>query len=279
MSKSSWYYAHNGTQVGPVTIEELKSLIAEKTLAPGTLVWSAGMENWQPLENVPELMPVTQSPGEPNEPPYLLKSTLSPKLVKGPKQPAAESGVQMVQCSHCGSSVPLSEVINYQGQLICAACKDAFFQGVREGIAAESWRIAGMGERFLAYIIDNLIMTLASFVCNYVGLFVLNLLLSEGDAVYAASLFFSFAFGFLLPTFYEAYFLSRPRGATPGKMVLGLKVVDANGNTLTFWRGAVRYPAKLLSGMICSIGYLMAFFNDEHKALHDMICGTYVINK
>jgi uncharacterized RDD family membrane protein YckC len=38
-----------------------------------------------------------------------------------------------------------------------------------------------------------------------------------------------------------------------------------------------RHFAKILSGIILYIGYLMAFWDDEKRALHDRICSTRVI--
>ncbi|HET6371045.1 MAG TPA: RDD family protein, partial [Nitrospiria bacterium] len=40
-----------------------------------------------------------------------------------------------------------------------------------------------------------------------------------------------------------------------------------------------RYFAEILSGIILCIGYIMAAFDDEKRALHDRICGTRVIKK
>lgn len=44
---STWYYAQNGQQKGPVSFEELKGLIAQQRIVPGDLVWSEGMSGWQ----------------------------------------------------------------------------------------------------------------------------------------------------------------------------------------------------------------------------------------
>lgn len=46
---------------------------------------------------------------------------------------------------------------------------------------------------------------------------------------------------------------------------MGLKVVDLNGNRLTFGRATGRYFATILSGMIFNIGYLMAAFTEKNK--------------
>jgi uncharacterized RDD family membrane protein YckC len=75
---------------------------------------------------------------------------------------------------------------------------------------------------------------------------------------------------------YYWFFLSH-YSATPGKMALGLKVIRPDGSPLTGGRIVGRYFAEMLSGMILAIGYIMAGFDDERRALHDRICDTRVI--
>ena len=75
---------------------------------------------------------------------------------------------------------------------------------------------------------------------------------------------------------YEGVFLSR-FSATPGKMALNLKVVRSNGGPISLGRGFSRYFAKVLSGIILGIGFIMAGFDSQKRALHDILCDTRVI--
>ena len=75
---------------------------------------------------------------------------------------------------------------------------------------------------------------------------------------------------------YETFFIGK-MGATPGKMALGLKVVRADGSPVDYARAAGRFFGKMLSGIILGIGYIMAGFDAQKRALHDMICDTRVI--
>ena len=52
-----WHYSHQDEQHGPVTDEEIKGLIAAGNITPDNLVWCEGMAGWEPVSNVPELMP------------------------------------------------------------------------------------------------------------------------------------------------------------------------------------------------------------------------------
>jgi uncharacterized RDD family membrane protein YckC len=62
-------------------------------------------------------------------------------------------------------------------------------------------------------------------------------------------------------------------------MACGLKVVTEDGQRLSYMRAFGRYFAEIISGMILYIGYIMAAFDYEKRALHDRICTTRVIKK
>jgi uncharacterized RDD family membrane protein YckC len=62
-------------------------------------------------------------------------------------------------------------------------------------------------------------------------------------------------------------------------MALGLKVVRSDGTKLSNGRIVGRYFAELVSLLVLWIGYIMAAFDDQKRALHDMICDTRVIKK
>lgn len=48
-----WYYTINNQQIGPVDEAEIKKLVAAGTITHGTLVWTNGMPNWQPIGQTP----------------------------------------------------------------------------------------------------------------------------------------------------------------------------------------------------------------------------------
>jgi len=76
---------------------------------------------------------------------------------------------------------------------------------------------------------------------------------------------------------YYAVMESSTRQATLGKMALGLKVTDTEGNRISFARATGRYFGKFISGLIFMIGYIMAGFTAKKQALHDIIASCLVI--
>jgi hypothetical protein len=52
-----YYFANGMEQRGPYSLDEL----AQFGLRPDTLVWREGMDNWQRIDTVPELMALVPS--------------------------------------------------------------------------------------------------------------------------------------------------------------------------------------------------------------------------
>ena len=78
---------------------------------------------------------------------------------------------------------------------------------------------------------------------------------------------------------YEALMTSSPRGATLGKMALGLRIVRFDGTQLSFGRATARHFAKAIAtpAVPLLIGYIMAAFTNRKRALHDILADTLVI--
>ena len=68
-------------------------------------------------------------------------------------------------------------------------------------------------------------------------------------------------------------------GATPGKMLLRLKVVGRDGRQPSPRRAAARAALSVLSVALLGLGCLLALFSRSGRALHDFLCGTYVVER
>ena len=78
---------------------------------------------------------------------------------------------------------------------------------------------------------------------------------------------------------YHALMESSSQQGTLGKMALGIKVTDLNGNRITFGRATGRYFSKIISSLTMGVGYIMAGFTQQKQALHDIIAGCLVVNR
>jgi uncharacterized protein (TIGR00266 family) len=63
MAQEQWYMAIGGHQVGPVSQEDVVTNLRNGTIDGNTLVFSAGMANWTPLKDVPQLASYLTVPG------------------------------------------------------------------------------------------------------------------------------------------------------------------------------------------------------------------------
>jgi uncharacterized RDD family membrane protein YckC len=195
-----------------------------------------------------------------------------------------------ILCGECGGSYPVQDLARFGTHLVCANCKPGYVQRMREGVQAAGVTMTGVHYggfwiRLLATFLDSLIMSVvvvpvAAAIGLSTGIFthfdpqdtssiarLLGLELGLGS------------FGLLIGLLYQGYFVSQ-KGATPGKMVLGLRIVNAaDGSNLSLARAIGRYFAYMLSGIVLYIGYIIAAFDSEKRALHDHICATRVIYK
>ena len=60
---------------------------------------------------------------------------------------------------------------------------------------------------------------------------------------------------------------------------MGLIVTDMNGQRITFGKASGRFFGKIVSGLICYVGFIMAGFTEKKQALHDMMAGTLVVRR
>jgi uncharacterized RDD family membrane protein YckC len=259
-----WYYADAGRQVGPVEDAQLDELVRSGAVRDDTLVWREGMANWQPHS-----------------------------AVRGPAKPipipaaAVPIAAETRFCSECGRPYPAHEMVTIGTATVCAQCKPLYMQRVREGgqlIGAR--RYAGFWIRFVARIIDGIILAVVGFVINLPIQLAFGLgasRITTGADVATAlpmmlgTLGISLAINLVLQAAYEVYFLAS-RGATIGKLALGLKVVRADGGPLSTGQATGRFFAYLLDMYFTLfIGFIIAGFDSEKRALHDRICDTRVI--
>jgi uncharacterized RDD family membrane protein YckC len=194
-----------------------------------------------------------------------------------------EAPVQTVlACSQCGRALAHSDLVQIAGSWVCADCKPAFLSRVMASGAAVTpkWHYAGFWIRVVARLIDGVTLGIAQacIALVFFGTFGAQFMPSvTRSALIGLRLGFQF-FSYAIAIVYEAVLL-RYQGATLGKMALGLKVVRSNGASLGWGISVGRYFMYFVSAFILLIGYIMAGFDDEKRALHDRVCDTRVIYK
>jgi len=72
-------------------------------------------------------------------------------------------------------------------------------------------------------------------------------------------------------------YLDGIKGGTPGKLILGIRIVNEKGEYIGIPMAILRYIGKILSAIILGIGYLMIAWDGKKRGLHDKIAKTYVV--
>lgn len=72
-------------------------------------------------------------------------------------------------------------------------------------------------------------------------------------------------------------FVGNLSGGTPGKRLMGLRVVTAEGESPGFPRALIRALGWLLGTPLANLGFLIALVHPRTRALHDLLAGTFVV--
>jgi uncharacterized RDD family membrane protein YckC len=138
---------------------------------------------------------------------------------------------------------------------------------------------AGFWKRLAAYIIDALIMVIPMFI---IGFIVSYFAISSANTEMEMEAFLAGAKGItriiniIVAWVYFAAMESSSKKGSLGKMALGIKVTDYNGEKISFGKATGRFFLKILSGIIFCIGFLMIGFTSKKQGLHDIMAGTLV---
>ncbi len=244
-----WYFVQEGQRIGPVERETLDERIRDGMVQAGTLVWRPGLSDWRRAGDVAEL-------------------EVPPSLPAMPPPLPAAGETSAANATH-------AEELRAWAEERAAARERATQAAPRTAHPP----FGGFWARFAAKMIDFILL---------VGI---GLLLAEAFS----ALFYDGAIpvppdwrGFLraqgimsvvnagIAIWFSVYFIRRFE-ATPGKRILGLRVVRADGSPVGAGKIILRYFGEQLSWILFLSGYVMAAFDDEKRTLHDYLCDTRVV--
>ncbi|MCX5970136.1 MAG: RDD family protein [Coprothermobacterota bacterium] len=137
------------------------------------------------------------------------------------------------------------------------------------------YEYAGFGVRLLAALLDL-------FFLAVVQLFLLLLIeprFFQMPQIYLAgqASLGVYLFGSLSAWLYSAIFESSAWQATPGKRLLGIRVMNERGEALSFWLTSLRFVGKVISVGLLGAGFLLILFTPRKQALHDLLVGSLVV--
>jgi uncharacterized RDD family membrane protein YckC len=139
---------------------------------------------------------------------------------------------------------------------------------------------AGFWLRFVAAVIDALVLCMPFFFVTFVIIVISKLAASANESSAGAVVILLWPIVTVVAaSFYFAVLESSPWQATIGKRALGLYVCDSERSRLTVNRAAGRMLAKYLSGLTIGVGFVICGFTKKKQALHDMIAGCLVLRR
>jgi uncharacterized RDD family membrane protein YckC len=135
-------------------------------------------------------------------------------------------------------------------------------------------RYAGFVTRLFAYMIDALIVTAILATTTAVAGFMLEYS-NAGQLTERIVIFSVLAFGVLFYLFYYVG-LWLLIGQTPGKWIMGVRIVRTDGGRLKFGNAVRRLVGYWLS-TFAFLGYLWILADNRRQGWHDKLAGTMVI--
>lgn len=150
------------------------------------------------------------------------------------------------------------------------AAPQSLGEGGLDPLDLDAMGAPGLGKRFFAVVVDNILVTSVTTLCF---LAVMEL---AGDSQWIGLA--NAVIGICLRTVYYAVLESSGLKGTLGKRLLGLAVVDAQGQQLTFGRSAGRAVSRSLL-MVFSLPGLWVVFDKRGKGIWDHIAGTRVVER
>lgn len=272
---SNWYYADAEHQrQGPLQAEEMGQRFHQGRLRLDTLVWREGLAEWQPLRHFTQELALHQAPAETFYTPVDAAPAEERSARANP--PAAWAGVSGAQ----PSAMPDSPYAPPAAPL-------ASFEAVQIGDEVVH---AGFWKRVAASTIDGLLITAVLLAVLAVGAVLLGIgMNSVANDVASGAIGGFFILGvYGVPIVLQAIYFTWMHGsshqATLGKMAVGIKVVQGNGQRIGTGRSLGRWAGYFFMHLFsCGITSLVSAFTVglglRKQALHDMVADTLVVDR
>lgn len=144
---------------------------------------------------------------------------------------------------------------------------------------------AGLGSRAAAFIIDQMIIFILHIILLFALLFSVELFdIFDYVYLYLSNYFLLAIFIILIFIIQFGYFIIlefKTGGRTIGKRLVGIRVVQDNGHSITFLSSFIRNTVRLIDALPVGyfIGLVMIFAHAKHKRLGDIAAGTIVVHE
>ena len=149
-----------------------------------------------------------------------------------------------------------------------------------EQIALE-FPLAGVGSRFLALAFDTVLQAAALVVLIAIGLTARWISSFTVPSLSSWALALIVAAWFVVYTGYFALFESLWTGQTPGKRLVGLRVIDVSGRPVTVYGAIIRNLIRIIDQVpgIYAVAILSVLVTRRQQRLGDLAAATVVVHE
>lgn len=213
-------------------------------------------------------------------------AAVEPKPEKVSEEVKAESRVEEVSGEAAIESAPVEEVTKAE-----EVAGEALMEGAPAGAVAEAGRekYRGAGIRLLAFIVDGIILVIISYLINAATGTQLFVNTTSGNII-SSSTWHQWVFLVILIAYFVGFWAWR--GQTPGKMLIGAKIVKTDGSNIGIVRSILRFVGYFLCLLVVAltgarliilivviiVALIIIVANKKKRGIHDFIAGTVVIN-
>ncbi|MFC5570291.1 RDD family protein [Lysobacter yangpyeongensis] len=292
---SQWYYSdYQRNRLGPVAASDLAALHEAGQLQPDTLVWREGMPQWRTWREM-MMQALNEAAGRATPEAVPLSAGVNPYAMAEPGPAAATVATTP---DRVATAAPLGSLASTNASPSAAhpytaveptspyAPPRASIDGNTAHVFGGEVVYAGFWKRYAALCIDSLLVGIAYYAVliavTFAGFGVAGAAgmrpesMGMGLALMLVGVYVTYP---IISGLYYIGFESSSLQATLGKLALGIKVTDENGQRLSRGNALGRWASHLLCYFTLYIGYLIAAFTERKRGLHDMVAGTLVVDK
>jgi uncharacterized RDD family membrane protein YckC len=141
-----------------------------------------------------------------------------------------------------------------------------------------AYDVAGVGSRVLAALVDHLLVALIVLL-GVIALIALNDVLGGASFLFLVTLL-GFGTYFLLCA-YHILFEVFWNGQTPGKRMMGLRMIQVSGRPIGFGASTIRNLVRVVDFLpgVYAVGFLTMFFDKRARRLGDIAAGCMAVRQ
>ena len=146
---------------------------------------------------------------------------------------------------------------------------------------ALDFALASVGSRFLALAVDTLLQAAATVLLILAAIAVVAVARLNFQAMAPWMLAVLFLVYFLIYNAYFAVFEALWNGQTPGKRMIGLRVISVSGRPISVFEAILRNVVRIADQLpgIYAIGIVSVFVTERNQRLGDLAAGTVVVHE